>query len=85
MWGIRASKVAFSNCYLFFKYQQIDKNPITTDGAILLMKVLDKSDMSAMTDVHLAVSVCLILTLKEPPTICSRRQFQILLLFENNK
>ena len=47
----------FSNCYLFFTYQQIDKNPITTDGAILLMKVLDKSDVSAMTDVHLAVSV----------------------------
>ena len=40
-----------------YRYLQIDKNPLTTEGAILLMKVLTKSDKSAISTVHIAVSI----------------------------
>ena len=35
---------------------QIDQNPLTTDGAILLMKSMEHSESTQISDVHMVVS-----------------------------
>lgn len=40
----------------FVSFQQICQNPLTTEGAIVLIKCLTKSTISQITDLHMIVS-----------------------------